>query len=1000
MRKIILLTFVLSILLLSSVSAYFEKIEINNDIKSNLNISESADKYPAIEIKDNLGLPLISSKVKEIILTEHTDICTLGECSSTLFINQLKKGKLFEDIEFYLIKGTDRIKTSISNYSIYLKKDYGNYSELIPYNYEEVEIGNYIVVIKGTKNINQNIDWVIVSDNKEIEELATWKGLENACYQETANASSLADGDCVLYYNGTYGLGYGNLIYPNTIDGDWATYATASGGSSFATIVVVNYTKPEGANSSSIWTMKHDSPAVEYQNLTLGDYGTCWDNYPDKVSLLLSFQQTTGAWRAYCYYSGGFQQIYGSGGGGGTYEEAMVWIGDIPQIQRINLTSPENDYISDNKSVTFNCSTLIPAVNLTLFIDDTANYTIYNSTEIQNLSLEISRDVSDGNHNWTCKMYNYTDGLFNASETRNFTIDTTAPIVNITYPFEDFDYLVKGENITVTWEIEDVSLNDSSCVWSMDEGITNHSVTCSDNETEINITSTNQNNFTLWAYDDVGNIGSDYSSWDYNVFDLLEYSYTQSVQEGSTNTFIANLTISNALSNAYINYNNTNYTSSVTSYGSNKYGFSKSIKVPFVDSNTNISFYYIINEINTTIKNQSIINVGISNCTGGYTYVLANYTLKDEETEEIINNTNSTIEIEIIVYDSSSDDIISQWNTKVNGEYNYAVCSNINLSTGDGRLYEQSRYYSDDYVAELHNMQNVNLNSTLLPLTINLLDLMQDDATEFLITYKSSQFLPIEDAIIDIQRKYISEGVYKTVEIPKTDSNGQAKANFDLSGVIYKATVSKDGELLGTFDNLAVVCENELSGQCEITLGQFGSVEDINNVDTDNDFVYSLTEDNRTITLSFSSPSGNAKNISMIVNSSSLLGNSTECNTETYSSSGAIICEVDDSLGDSFVGIDIYVDGVYLTGASTTILSDREQYFGMNHIVLTFILVLSIALMMISDPIALLIGVVLGLVGSALMLLTTNADLFGSASVLIYIVLTIILIIVKISNRN
>jgi len=63
-------------------------------------------------------------------------------------------------------------------------------------------------------------------------------------------------------------------------------------------------------------------------------------------------------------------------------------------------------------------------------------------------------------------------------------------------------------------------------------------------------------------------------------------------------------------------------------------------------------------------------------------------------------------------------------------------------------------------------------------------------------------------------------------------------------------------------------------------------------------------------------------------------------------------------------------------------------------------LVLSLVLLMISSPITVLIGLVIGLIASSLMLLLNSGDIFGVAPVLTYLIIIVILLIVKISGRE
>jgi hypothetical protein len=289
---------------------------------------------------------------------------------------------------------------------------------------------------------------------------------------------------------------------------------------------------------------------------------------------------------------------------------------------------------------------------------------------------------------------------------------------------------------------------------------------------------------------------------------------------------------------------------------------------------------------------------------------------------------------------------------------------------------------------------------TSLPNEITLRDLPSTSATTFRIAYKSATFLPIANAVIDIQRKYLGEGIYKTIESPLTDTSGESSASLDLNSVLYRIIVSKDGKTLATFENPAIACENILTGDCSVTINERDSATLINTYDVINDFNYGLSQDNRTITLAFSIPSGENKLVNLFVNQSTILGNKTSCNQTVYATSGELQCVIAEGLGDVYLVVDVSADGTLIRKASTTILEDRSEYFGTDNIVLTFFLVLSLVLLMISSPITLLIGLVIGLIASSLMLLLNSGDLFGVAPVLTYLIIIVILLIVKISKRE
>jgi len=91
----------------------------------------------------------------------------------------------------------------------------------------------------------------------------------------------------------------------------------------------------------------------------------------------------------------------------------------------VYLNSPVDYYNSTSSSIIFNCSAIneISVINLTLFINGIGNYTIYNSTEFENLSLQTTLSLPDGDYNWSCLAYDNIN-LGTQSDTRFFNVNT------------------------------------------------------------------------------------------------------------------------------------------------------------------------------------------------------------------------------------------------------------------------------------------------------------------------------------------------------------------------------------------------------------------------------------------------------------------------------------------------------------------------------------------------------------------------------------------------
>ena len=661
----------------------------------------------------------------------------------------------------------------------------------------------------------------------------------------------------------------------------------------------------------------------------------------------------------------------------------------------ITLNAPVNAFNSTSQNIIFNGtgSDDTTVQNISFILNATYNGT--NSTPYNNILTQFDRNLLDGFYNWTMEACDNLDTCVNATA-RNITIDSTLPEINFSAPTngQNFPYLISLNNITLNTTITDTNLD--TCWYQYNNTNTTFSCTSGVLSTN-NLTLTNASAVTVWANDTpFANLDSSTSDWTYDVFDFNNYTYDTNITEFTSTTFIGNFQTGTSISSAYLLYNNTNNSVSISSLGGNRYTLSSTITTPVISTDTNITWFFWINNVNTTQFNQTVLNVVLDNC-NSYTNYIINYTLVDELTQENIVNVNSTID-SLVYLKTLGGRVVTQFNRTFNGTATASVCSETNLNQSGLRLWEQSRYGSTNYVYEQHNLQNASMTS--LPNQITLRDLPSDSATTFRVTYKSSTFLPIQDAVIDFQRKYIGEGIFKSIESPITDANGEVSLSLDLNAVIYRVVVSENGITLATFENPAIACDNILTGDCSINLNERATVNLITTYDTLNDFDYGLTQDNRTITLTFEIPSGTSKTVNLFVNQSTILGNTTSCNQTLLATNGQLQCDIALGLGDVFATAKVSADETLITTASATILDDRSQYFGTDNIVLTFFLVLSLVLLMVSSPITVLMGLLIGLIASSLMLFLNAGSIFGTTSVLLYLVIIIIILIIKISGRE
>ncbi len=663
----------------------------------------------------------------------------------------------------------------------------------------------------------------------------------------------------------------------------------------------------------------------------------------------------------------------------------------------VTLNSPIDFFNTSTTSITFNATVTTGSGdldNVTLFINDVGNATNTSGTEGEYLFTEI---FSDQTSTWLIQGCN-PDGCTNSSS-RTFTVDTTSPTINITFPTGTIDMGIIG-NETLNWTIEDTLLD--SC-W-FDYNGTNQTVTCLDNTTTFNLTNGNFN-LTMYANDTLGNINSSFTSWSYRLLEINQ-TFSASTIEGATERFEVWIQSNQQISIANLVYNGSNFAGSFVNLGGFLYNITRVITIPSVLEDVNMTFNWSVtladnSLLNTTSNTQEVINIGIDDCSV-FTTTIFNYTVIDEELQTNLTN-NVTVEIDIDINAFGTTTEVINFSQSYNAINPALVCLNINL-TGNQRYSVVStvRYESTDpdHANEYYNIDNFTLQNSTIPQNIFLFDLLSSDSVEFQITFKDDFFLPVEGALVHIMRQYVSEGVFKTVEIPITDSNGQAVAHLVRNNVIYNIMITKGNKILGTFNNIIAFCQDIIIGDCTISLNSILQEEEIYDFETSTNLRFSLDYDDptRTITLDFTTIDGSTRNVTLEGIVLDGLGTTTPCFESLTSSTGIITCVVPVSVGNATLFINIHVSGQSVI-FSTVIQLGETLFFGSNGYFLMFFLVLSLALMFSASKTGTIIGVIIGFIGASALGLF-RGGIMGIGSAVIWLIIAGIILIWRLNREG
>jgi len=641
------------------------------------------------------------------------------------------------------------------------------------------------------------------------------------------------------------------------------------------------------------------------------------------------------------------------------------------------LNSPATAYNTSNPSITFNCSATdeTGVLNLTLIINNADNYTITGGAG-QNLSLQVSRTLAQGNGNWTCRASDGSgSGDPQTASIRTFTVDSVNPTIYGLNNITNITTLSMPINSTHLFNVTDAHLG--SCGYWTSDNSTNTTITCN---SSFNILWNIGGSKTIyaWVNDTFGNINSTTGS-----FNIYDFNVTQSGEatagEGSSQTFtlLINSTsfpIGDADADFVYGGAGLEYTTK-TAIGSNVYYFTKTFTIPTGTGNStgkDVAWWWSYNTTQLSIRttdpqNQTVYNVSITDCAVTEGRVILNMSLKDEELNSLVNITTpntAVIEIDMDVTSLSNSSQIWSFSKKWESNNTVSVCvPNGLLNDTSYRIDFTVGYDATGKVREFYYMDNGTLDNTVnfnsyTDNTIDLMDLANADSTTFLFSFTGADGLEIDDALVHTFKKYIGEGLFREIERSKQDNNGQTHVHLVEEDVIYYFMVTQYSNIIFTSDQYNAKC---LSTPCEITLSASATDTDWSIIDNEGG-KYAVTSDKSTriVTLDFDLDASSLVNMSLYKYNGA---NATFINGSSLTAmAGSIPLHVPIVYGnDTFFAV-IYNNNTFVKSAWIDLTESGKDYFGTTGAILSGLVVLSMMLMAVSEGVGFIIFTVLALI--------------------------------------
>ena len=518
------------------------------------------------------------------------------------------------------------------------------------------------------------------------------------------------------------------------------------------------------------------------------------------------------------------------------------------------------------------------------------------------------------------------------------------------------------------------------------------------------------NNLTFYANDSSDNTGMFFTEWEYKLFQNSE-SFNTITTEGSSETFSIDVTTGTGLqiSSVDLIYNSTINPAMFTFVG-NDYEITEEIQIPNVNTNRNLSFFWRIRlndatEINTSTNNQSVNNFGVDDCSVN-TITLFNFTLLDEDSQVKLGGVveNTSIKVDMQLKNTITQQSILNFSQDYDQLNSVAICAESDLAAGKFRTDMVVEYSSTNRFVEFYNLQNFTLTNLTNAQNISLFNLVSNatNSQEFKITYKDSNFNTVPGALIQIQRKYIDEGKFKTVEIPRIGGAGFTVAHLITADVIYNLIVTNEGSVLDSFTNIVANCQNPSLDECEININSLASSVSPEDFSSVGDFSSTLTydEDTRVITSIYAITSGANAITNLNATLFDGLGNQSICSDTLNAAGGTLSCTVPIAFGNSTVIVKITSGGDLKRTAILALDQDPSEIYGANLVFIGLTLILLIIGMSITDQ-PMFLGVMLffGVVLLIVLNIVSSFGWVGTGATILWLVIALVIVMIKGGNR-
>lgn len=397
------------------------------------------------------------------------------------------------------------------------------------------------------------------------------------------------------------------------------------------------------------------------------------------------------------------------------------------------------------------------------------------------------------------------------------------------------------------------------------------------------------------------------------------------------------------------------------------------------------------------IQNDMQSSLNIDNCTS-FSNLLFNISLYDEDAQTLLNGTvqNTSIKVSIELINSTGLQL-SNYSYNFNQVNPVVLCSQSVADSSNYTLNGIIEYSSSGRFTEYYYFQNYSFNS--LDNLIYLYDLSTTTGQIFKIIYKDTNFVPVTGALINLQRRYIDEGKYKTVEQPKTGAEGYTIGHLVTNDVVYNIIVMKNGVVLATFEDVVAECQTPSLSTCQINLNSYGTSSIPSGFSNINDVTYDLDYNatSRVVDLTYAITSGVSATVILNVSLYDSLGTTLICADSLSASGGDLSCNIPTTFGNGTAIIKVYKNGKEIANAVVKLKNDSRDIYGNNIILLAMIFFLVIVGIGASSDSPMIMGItiILGAVCLVALNILYSPSIIGAGATILWFIIVVVIVMIK-----